>query len=232
MNIAKSILNPLLDFIFPRVCLNCQQLLPDGEQYVCPPCWESIERVHERHPLFIETKEKLTAAGFVNDLVSCFVFETDGVFQRLAHAMKYEGFKLLGVKLGRELGAVLQQQKTRADFLIPIPLHRRKYRERGYNQAELIARGVSEMTQIPVRNDLVQRHRDTETQTKLSIDKRQENMEDAFEVLPNIREQLKGKMCILIDDVITTGATIQSCAEELLVKGASRVIAASLALAQ
>lgn len=222
----------LLDFIFPRVCLNCQQLLSDSQRYVCSSCWEAIERVHTQHPLYCETKEKLLASGVVNDLVSCFVFQTEGAFQRLAHAMKYEGFERLGVWLGRELGRTIQSAGLQADYLIPVPLHKRKFRERGYNQAELIARGVAEVTGMPVRTDVVRRRRFTETQTKLDLEQRKKNMEDAFEVVSERKDAVHGKSWMIVDDVITTGATIQSCAGELSATGASRVIAVSLALAK
>ncbi len=231
-HLARTFTDPLLDFLFPRVCFNCQQLLPEGTKYVCEPCWKSIERVHEEHPLFLETKVKLLETGSVSDLVSCFLFQTEGVIQLLAHAMKYEGFEQLGVWLGRELGKRIQESNIRADYLIPIPLHRRKFRERGYNQAEIIARGVSDITQIPVRVDLVQRCRFTETQTKLNLEQRQKNVEDAFEVVHAKEGEMRGKICIIVDDVITTGATLSSCAGELRAVGASEVIAASLALAQ
>lgn len=174
----------------------------------------------------------MNEAGSVSDLVSCFLFQTEGVIQLLAHAMKYEGFEQLGVWLGRELGKRIQESNIRADYLIPIPLHRRKFRERGYNQAEIIARGVSDITQIPVRVDLVQRCRFTETQTKLNLEQRQKNVEDAFELVRVNENVLSGKVFLLVDDVITTGATLSSCAGELVAGGASKVIAASLALAQ
>lgn len=146
--------------------------------------------------------------------------------------MKYEGFEKLGVWLGRELGRAIQSTGLQADCLIPIPLHKRKFRERGYNQAELIARGTSEITGICVRSDIVRRWRFTDTQTKLNIEQRKKNMDDAFEVVPGKESAVHHMRCIIVDDVITTGATIQSCAGELHAAGASRVIAASLALAK
>jgi ComF family protein len=230
--LTTYVVNTFLDFVYPRVCLNCQRLLPDGYEYVCRDCWDSIPRIHTQHELYRETKAKLVADGNVTDLISCFMFQTEGTFQSLAHAMKYEGFERLGVWLGRELGKAVVEREIRADFLIPIPLHKRKFRERGYNQAEAIARGVSAVAGIPVRADIVRRTRFTETQTKLNVEARQKNMEDAFRVIPPKNELLRGKRCILVDDVITTGATLNACAEELRNAGASSVVAASLALAQ
>jgi ComF family protein len=231
-NLVSSVAAHALDFLYPRVCLNCQCLLTDRQRYVCSPCWDSLERVHPQHPLYGETKEKLLASGVVYDLVSCFVFQTEGAFQRLAYAMKYEGFEKVGVWLGRELGRSIVSVGLQADVVIPIPLHKRKLRERGYNQAELIARGVSEVTGVPVRTDFVRRRRFTETQTQLNLEQRRKNMEDAFEVVPENEIEVSGTTCLLIDDVITTGATITSCAKELLRAGATRIIAASAALAR
>ncbi len=230
--LTTHVVNTFLDFVYPRICLNCQALLPDGHEYVCPGCWDSIVRVHSRHELYLDTKQKLIAEGNVYDLVSCFMFQTEGAFQCLAHAMKYEGFERLGIWLGKELGKAILENSIHADLIIPIPLHKRKFRERGYNQAEAIARGVSRATGLPMRADLVLRKRFTETQTKLNLEARQENMEDAFTVLPGKKGHLRGKICILVDDVITTGATLNACAEELRNADASYVIAASLALAQ
>ena len=229
---ARSFADVLLDFVFPRVCLNCQSLLPDAAEYVCPSCWNSIVRLHARHELYLETREKLIADGNVSELVSCFMFQTEGALQALIHALKYEGFERSGVWLGKELGSAVVDRQIRADLLIPIPLHKRKFRERGYNQAEAIARGVSRVTGIPVRSDIVRRTRFTETQTKLNLEARQKNMEDAFAVVSKNSGVLKGSSCILVDDVITTGATLNACAETLLNAGASKVIAASIALAQ
>jgi ComF family protein len=146
--------------------------------------------------------------------------------------MKYEGFEKLGIRLGRELGRAVQSAGIQADCLIPIPLHKRKFRERGYNQAELIARGVSEVTGIPVRTDIVRRWRFTETQTKLDLEQRKKNMEDAFELMPGAASFVNGTTLLIIDDVVTTGATIISCARELVDAGASGIITGSLALAQ
>lgn len=230
--ITRTIVDPILDFLFPRACLKCQMLLPDDRQYVCELCWGSIERIHPQHALYKDTRRKLVEAGHVDSLASCFVFTTDGAFQSLVHEMKYGKFEKLGVWLGGHLGEELKRQKVSADYFIPIPLHKRKFRERGYNQAELIARGVSVVTGAPVRADLIRRRQFTETQTKLNIDERKKNMEDAFELLPGKEEEMRGKSVIIIDDVITTGATISSCAEELKASGVKNVVAASLALAE
>jgi ComF family protein len=174
----------------------------------------------------------LTASGVVDGLVSLYVFEKEGVFQVVVHNLKYGGVQELGLELGRRLGREIAEQGVRADAIVPVPLHRRKLRERGYNQAELIARGVSEISGTPVWSDLVRRKKYTKTQTTLTLNERRENMEDAFESTIKRKGEVKGKTILLIDDVVTTGATIIGCARVLHASGAQRVIGASAALAE
>jgi len=182
--------------------------------------------------LYQETRAKLLASGAIDELVASFVFEKEGSFQHIAHALKYSGVQSLGIELGRRLGGVINDWGLRADYVVPIPLHKRKLRERGYNQAELIARGVSAATGIPVRSGIVGRKRFTQTQTALSLEERQKNVKDAFELKVSDFSEVRDKTFVLIDDVITTGATIEACGRELREAGATCIIAASSALAQ
>ena len=222
--------NSCLDFVFPPLCISCNNYLDDGQKRVCNTCWNSIQSVTRQHPLFVDTREKLLAGGFVSDLVSRYVFEKEGAFQHIAHGLKYQGFQSLGVELGRRIGEQMRDWGVAGDILIPIPLHKIKFRERGYNQAEMIARGISEVTGIQLRVDIVGRRKHTQTQTQLNLDERTENMEEAFEI--DHGELVENRVCLIVDDVITTGATISSCSAELLKAGATRVVAASAALAQ
>jgi len=225
----QSLLDSILDFVYPPLCLVCGRLLDNGKDHVCRDCWDSIRKVHNSLPLFLETRNKLLMTGVVDGLVSLFVFEKEGGFQKIAHSLKYSGVQALGLELGRQLGSNLSDQGVRADALVPIPLHKRKFRERGYNQSELIARGCSQITGIAVRTDLVRRGKFTETQTKFSLEERKRNMENAFLCTSS---DAGGKVIILVDDVITTGSTIESCAGVLRGAGAARIIAASAALAE
>jgi len=231
-NVSSRFFTPLLDFFYPPTCLSCGILLSDGERHVCSTCWASIKLVHPGLELYLDTRAKLLASRMIDDLVAAFVFEKEGTFQHIAHALKYTGFQSIGLELGKKVGEAMNSWRVRADCLIPIPLHRRKLRERGFNQAELIACGASAITGIPVCADLVRRTRFTQTQTTLSLDERAKNVKDAFEIVPDGMPVVRGKSCILIDDVITTGSTIVACAHQLRAAGAERVIAASSALAE
>ncbi len=228
-NTIRSFPASILDFIFPPLCVCCQNLLAHGNEHVCPPCWKSLKRVEATLPLFTETRDKLLMSGAIDELVSLYVFEKEGVFQKMIHSVKYSGTRALGVELGRRLGQIIVDHGARADALVPMPLHKRKLRERGYNQCEFIAQGLSGVAGIPVHNEYVRRAKFTQTQTALSIEERRRNMEQAFAC---VSEEVKEKSIILIDDIITTGATIESCAEVLKRAGARRIIAASVALAE
>jgi len=229
---VNTLFFPLVDFFYPPLCLSCRKLLLDAQRHVCHECWGSIQLVHPKLELYQETRNKLCASGTVDELVAAFVFEKEGAYQHIVHALKYSDCQSLGVELGKRVGHVMNVWGVTGDYLVPIPLHRRKLRERGYNQAELIAGGMSEVTGIPVRTDLVRRKKFTQTQTMLSLEERKKNMDDAFEVRASELREIKGKTFILIDDIITTGATIESCGHELRAAGATKIIAASSALAQ
>jgi ComF family protein len=227
-NTIEIFAGSILDVIYPPLCLCCENLLVGGDKHVCVSCWESLKRVETDLPLFLQTRDKLLAGGVVDDLVSLYVFEKEGGFQKIIHAVKYSGTSSLGIDLGRRLGQNLKTHKTIADTLVPIPLHKRKLRERGYNQSEFIARGLSDVTGIPVNANYVERAKFTQTQTTLSMEERRMNMERAFTC---VSSEVEGKVIVLVDDVITTGATITSCAHMLKERGATRVIATSVALA-
>jgi ComF family protein len=224
--------NPLIEFLYPPSCLICHQPPSDINQRICTSCWNSIQPLSPTHPLYLETRQKLLYDHYIHDLVSCFVFEKDGSFQHITHALKYQEFKSVGTELGKRIGNVMQAWKIDIDIIIPVPLHKQKYRERGYNQAEYIARGIASVINKPVYNSILQRKRYTQTQTKLSAEERRRNMQDAFEVSDHSKSIINGKICLLVDDVITTGATTNAGAKELSVAGAEKIVAASAALAQ
>jgi ComF family protein len=228
----RSFFASITDLIYPPLCLSCQRLLERGGEFLCPDCWNAIQNATEESPLFIETADKLAASGVINGLVSLYVFEKEGAFQVIVHNLKYSGVQALGVELGRRLGKVVIERGICVDAIIPVPLHRKKLRERGYNQAELIARGLSEVSGIPVRCDLIRRKKYTKTQTQLSLTERRANMENAFEVVPIRRCETQDKKFIVIDDVVTTGSTMIACASVLRASGAIGVIGASAALAE
>jgi ComF family protein len=232
LTIAKSILNPLLDFIYPPVCISCNTPLTDGNQKICQNCWGAIPALTKDHSLYQDARTKLLAEGYIDDLISCYMFEREGPFQHIAHALKYQEYKSFGVELGKQIGGLILDWKIETDIIVPVPLHRIKHRERGYNQSEFISIGIASVIGQPVINDAVRRTRHTQTQTKLNLQERHMNMKDAFEIIAGASESLNRKKCLMVDDVITTGATINSCAKAILEAGSIKIIAASAALAK
>jgi ComF family protein len=231
---ASFCIYPVRDFIYPRICLVCEVLLHEDEDRICLKCWKSFTTLHPDHPTWKEIESKFTDEGFVNDLLSCYLFEKEGKLQDAIHLLKYQGMKAVGGMLGKEIGEKISTHPcfSKADFVVPIPLHKLKQRERGYNQSEFICKGISAITGIPVVSSMIVRRKYTQSQTQLSLIERKENVGDAFQIQSKYQSLIEGKTIILVDDVITTGATVNACAQQLRSYGASSVLAASVALAQ
>jgi len=149
--------------------------------------------------------------------------------QQLIHLLKYKGKRSVGTRLGAMLSQVLQgrPQWQKADLIIPVPLHTSRLRERGYNQSLLIAKALGEGLQKPLRQELLVRKRNTRSQTKLNVAQRVENVSGAFQVKYPV--EVRDKRIILVDDVITTGATADACSRSLLNAGAKEVLVAAVA---
>lgn len=165
-----------------------------------------------------------------------FVFENDSVLQRCIHAMKYQGMYSIGFWFGRLLGERLVETSMIEDnpILIPVPLNKLKQYERGYNQSEWISKGIAFETELPLlTNGLVRtRYTKSQAQSKLHADERKNNVKDAFIVGANLKDQILKKVIILVDDLITTGATTGECIDELLIAGASEVRVVGLSMPQ
>ncbi len=223
----------LADFLFPPLCYACGALLPPGCRIACPECRNEMRVVCRDDLLFAVARDRLCGDGAVDELFSLFTFEKGKGVQSLLHELKYAGAVGVGRWLGSQLGLAIQAQGWAAeiDAIIPVPLHLVKRRERGYNQSEMIARGIRSILNTPVDPGAVRRCRHTPTQTALGIDDRRRNMEGAF-VVPRKRQgTIGGKRFLLVDDVITTGATIRSCAGALKAAGARSIVACSVGLA-
>jgi ComF family protein len=152
----------------------------------------------------------------IHEAASLFYFTKDSIIERLLHQLKYKGRKEVGTYCGRLMGAALQRVERFKDIdaIIPLPLFKRKERQRGFNQAKLLCDGLREMINKPIMDNVIVRTEATETQTHKNRIERWQNMESRFKVAQP--ELLKGKHVLLVDDVITTGATLESCAQELL----------------
>lgn len=159
-----------------------------------------------------------------------YLFYEGGSVGEIIHKIKYKGRKDIAKRLGKEYGKRLNQSEhyQNIDFLIPVPLHYKRFRKRGFNQSEEICKGLSESMDVPISVDSLLRILDTKTQTKLSKAERQKNLNGAFKI-KNSRE-LEGKHVLLVDDVLTTGATIEECTKELKKTKGVKVSVVTLAI--
>ena len=160
-----------------------------------------------------------------------YYFTKESLMQRLMHQLKYKGNKELGKQLGRFMGLALEQTNRFSDIeaLIPLPLFPAKEKRRGYNQAAILCEGISEIMNIQILNDVVRRVQATESQTKKGRMERWENIQGKFELVQPAT--IRDKHVLLVDDVITTGATLEACGHELLKAIHARVSIATLCFA-
>lgn len=154
----------------------------------------------------------------------------DEYYKELIHRFKYGKKIPLGKRLGRRLGETINDDSIflKSDFLIPVPLHKSRYRERGFNQSEIIAEEISKATGLPFLKDMLKRKKNTKDQTNLSPQEREKNVRGAFVVTEP--EMINGKKIILVDDVITTGATLSECARMLKQAGAEKILGMTIAV--
>lgn len=233
MNMIKSFLDLCLDFLFPlepyciicntkissdrkRVCLNCEKKIVKITAPVCIRCGRKLNRYINKGKEICSDclKEKL----YFEEARAFGSYE--GILKKLIYEFKYKGKKELALFLGAKMFDVFQSLSwSFIDFIVPVPLHKRRERERGYNQALLLAKVLKRKTGIPISKALI-RIKDTEHQTVLSKTYRQKNLDDAFKVKS---KKFYKKIILLVDDVYTTGSTVNSCAKSLKQAGASKI---------
>ena len=216
-----------VDLLFPRNCVGCKKPLTRVENQLCLVCTQDLPHFKDQDELI----DKFAGRLLVTHISSFLKFSPDGIVQQLLHAMKYQYNPGLAVYLGREMGKAFEPilKNAAIDVIIPVPLHRSKQRTRGYNQSEKLATGLAEIVPIPVVTSALVRTRRSETQTKKTRDARWKNVADIFMVSePGI---IKDMHILLIDDVITTGATAEACGRSIMAAGAGRLSLAFMASA-
>ena len=229
---AQDAANALLEFLLPRMCAACESPMSAADAgLVCGRCWSRLPLLPK--PQCERCGHPKTGTGcvlcaslppYVRAVRSlCWVPERTA--SRMLAALKYEGWSGVGADLGRRLARLAFPADVRREraALVPVPLHPTRQRERGYNQSAEIARGVSAHWNIPVAPALLTRRVATETQTRLTPGERSANVKHAFAVRPNAHVNLRGQHLVLVDDVLTTGATLNECASVLFEAGARTI---------
>ena len=230
MALLRQIPAALLHFLFPHICCGCGSDILPGTSTLCFRCMASLPVTgFEPHPS--NPVEKLFWGRLPFYAASAhFYFTRDSLMQHLMHQLKYRNNRELGIQLGRLMGEqILKSGRFPADALVPLPLFPAREKKRGYNQALLLCEGISKATRLPVLDQLVTRPEHTETQTKKGRIARWKNIEGKF-CLANSKGA-KGRHLMLVDDVITTGATLESCGNTLLEAGNVTLSIAALCFA-
>ncbi|MBE0662313.1 MAG: ComF family protein [Bacteroidales bacterium] len=224
-------LNDFVSLFYPQVCCACGNSLYRNEEIICSFC-----RFHLPKTNFHKNVENPLSKTFwgrvkLENVGAYFYFSKGGKVQHLMHQFKYRGQYEIGVYLGRLYGSELKQEDAFRDIemVIPVPLHPDKLRKRGYNQSEKIAEGLAKSMEIAMESGILIRTYASATQTRKSRFSRWENVKEIFEITHP--EKIAGKHLLLVDDVITTGATIEACATHLLGVEGTRVSVVSLACA-
>lgn len=223
--------NDIKELLFPRYCKVCRRRLTHSEQHLCINCLLELPRTHyEQNPEnrlmqhFMEWPEAIRATAY-------FHYYKNGKYSNLIHHLKYYEHPEVGTYLGRLAATEIKASGffDGIDIIIPVPLSKKKQHQRGYNQCDYIARGISEATGIPLRTDCIERTIDTDTQTRKGRMERWKNAKGIFRV--TTPSALKDKHILLVDDVATTGATLHACLSALLAASTTRISVFTLAKA-
>jgi ComF family protein len=230
INEKSALIRDFLNLLIPVLCPACGNTLVKNERIICTTCLFELPRT--RYCSYTDNPVGRLFWGrvYVEYTTALFKYQKGSRFQSLIHELKYRNRKDIGKELGRLLGIELAGSPyTSADMILPVPLHRKKYKQRGYNQCHPIAEGLSESLRIPWHSNHLIRPSTSLSQTIGSRLERWSNVDGIFEVKDP--GKICGKHIILVDDVVTTGATLDACATSLLSHDKVRVSVVTLAVA-
>ena len=214
----------LISLIFPQNCVNCNTSLISEEQYLCTACKIDLPFTDDHALPENELFRKFAFQPKIKSARAFIYFHQGGMTQKLLHQLKYQGKKDIGFQMGRWFSARLEDLEF--DHIIPVPLHRRKQRSRGYNQSECIANGICDELSIEVRTDLIRRQKSSQSQTRKTRLRRWMDLENVYSEASG---EVEGKRVLVVDDVVTTGATIGMLCERLAQKHVDAIHIATIA---
>lgn len=219
----------LINLFYPSLCYGCGNDEVGQDEMLCLTCYQDLPFTRFEKIQGNPTEKLFWGRLTLKFGVSIFYFIPGSPIQRIIHQIKYRGEKDLGIFMGKIAGEKLRPiiEENDIDYCIPMPLHPKKEYKRGYNQASLICQGIKEICKVEYFDKIVIREENTTTQTKKSRIERWENVETIFSI-PD-KNKILGKHILIVDDVITTGASTESCGQILLANGARSVSIAGLA---
>ncbi len=229
---SYGILEDFISLFYPRYCRGCLNTLVQGEELICTQCLlempKSYYHLQHDNPFYRKFRGRLP----VRHVMTLYKFVKQGRVQQMLHALKYRHQPEIGERLGRVYGTDLMEAWYRNEFdlIVPVPLHVSRRNQRGYNQSEEFGKGLSQILDVPCDESCMRREALTETQTHKSKLSRWENVNQAFEVInPAL---ITGRRVLLVDDVVTTGATLEACGQMLLGAGCLELSIACIAATQ
>lgn len=229
---SNGVLEDFISLFYPSYCRACLNTLVKGEDLICSECLlempKSYYHLYEVNPFYQKFRGRLP----VRRVMTLYKFVKESRVQQVLHALKYKQQPELGELLGRVYGQdLLEAEYGHAfDLIIPVPLHESRRRIRGYNQSEEFGKGLSQKLEVPCSDKFMVRSEKTQTQTHKSRVSRWENVSRVFQVVAP--EEVAGRRILLVDDVVTTGATLEACGQALLAAGCRELSLACIAATQ
>lgn len=224
-------LNDFISLLFPHCCVVSKQPLSRGERYISTSFANTLPK-YSLSQKNVNLERKFSGLVDVKFVLAYYKFTKKSGVQRILHQLKYRNLPEIGILTGKWFGNALIEAgyQDKFDLILPVPLHKAKKRKRGYNQSDYIAQGIAEVLQIEWSGDVLLRKVNTQTQTKKGRTERFSNTENIYALEDS--SLIKGKRILVVDDVITTGATVSQCAELLLKESCKEVSVAALAAAE
>ncbi|WP_347923730.1 ComF family protein [Pontimicrobium sp. SW4] len=221
----------MLNLFFPKVCYACNNLLADNEAYVCTECRHNLPVTNYHFNDDNSVKKVLYGRVELENATALLHFHKKGMVQHLLHGLKYRGYEDIGAFLGKWLGEELKNIEAykKVDAVIPVPLHKKKLRKRGYNQVEKFGKEIAQALDVPYIETVLKKTTSTKTQVFKERIARWNNNNEVFSCL-NL-DTIATKHILLVDDVITTGATVEACTNELLKANNVKISVATMAIA-
>lgn len=226
---TTELFKELINLIYPDLCPCCLSQQPLQNHFICLKCLADLPFTdHYKFPRENEVSTIFWGRIPVRAATALLYFSGGGKTQQILYRIKYEKRGDIGREMGKLMGYYLRKSPAfeNVDIILPIPLHPKKQSLRGFNQASLLAEGMSETMEIPWLSNVLKRKRNNPSQTKLSRENRITNSKSLFEVVQS--NQIEGKNVLLVDDLVTTGATLESCGMEILEAGAKNLFISTL----